>query len=167
MRIALGWRATDNLTITPSVLYQKVTIDDTALIEVATSDRGENDYKNSLYAIPQPHNDEYWLPALKVEFDFGNTTLISNTSYFDRETSTVSDDTSLNVALWAGFPGSSIPPQFADNRANTQNKTSQKGWTQEIRLQSTDSSERLNGHSIRTTRDAFDAENVDLLCQLR
>jgi iron complex outermembrane receptor protein len=177
-RIALGWQATDNLTITPSVFFQRVRIDDTSLVEVATSDRDRNDYRNSLYATPQPHTDRFWLPALKVELGLGNATLISNTSYFTRKTSTVSDDTSLNVALWTGFPdptlaytGSTIPTQFVDNRATTQNKTSQKGWTQEIRLQSSDPNQRFNWvagafYSNSTVRDAFDSDNPDLLAMI-
>lgn len=167
-RIALGWQATDNLTITPSVLYQRVRIDDTSLLEVATSDRSQNDYRNSLYVIPWDHTDRYWLPAVKLELELGNATLISNTSYFTRKTASTSDDTSLNVALWGAYSGSTIPPEFESNRARTDNATSQKGWTQEIRLQSTDSSQRLNWvlgafYSNSTTRDAFDAENTDLL----
>ncbi len=167
-RLALGWQATDALVITPAILYQNVEIDDSPLIEVATSDIGDNDYNSSLYAISQPRDDEYWMPSLKVEFDFSDMTLISNTSYFDRETSSVSDDTSLNVILWGAYSGSNLPPQFADNRANTQNKTSQKAFTQEIRLQNTDSTTGLNWvvgafYSDMTTKDSFDAANVDLL----
>ncbi len=167
-RIALGWQATDSLVITPSVLYQKLDIDDSSLIEVATSDIGDNDYNSSLYAVPQPHEDEYWLPALKVEFDIGDMTLISNTSYFDRETSTVSDDTALNVILWGAYTGSSLPAQFADDRSNTQNATSQKGFTQEIRLQNTDSANGFDWvvgafYSDMTTKDSFDASDVNLL----
>jgi outer membrane receptor protein involved in Fe transport len=167
-RIAFGWQPTETLTITPSVLYQRVEIDDTSLVEVATSDRGSNNFRNGLYAIPQPHTDKYWLPALNVELDLGSSTLISNTSYFDRKTSTVSDDTTLNVALWGAYSGATLPMQFLDNRANTQNKTSQRSFTQEFRLQNSNSNERLKWvvglfYSDTTTRDAFDGENVDLL----
>jgi len=167
-RVALGWKPLDSLTITPSVVFQRVRIDDSSLIEVATSDLERNDFRNSLYAIPQPHTDRFWLPALKMELGLGNATLISNTSYFDRKTATVSDDTSLNVAMWAAYNGSNIPPEFADNRAHTDNATSQKGWMQEIRLQSTDPNQRFNWvagvfYSNSTVRDAFDAENEDLL----
>ncbi|MEP7244761.1 MAG: TonB-dependent receptor [Gammaproteobacteria bacterium] len=167
-RVALGWKPLDNVTITPSVFFQQVRIDDTSLLEVATSDMHGNDYRNSLYAIPEPHTDRFWLPALKVEVGLGNATLISNTSYFTRKTATVSDDTSLNVALWGGYSGSSIPLEFVSNRAHTDNETTQKGWTQEIRLQSTNPNQRFNWvagafYSSSTTRDAFDAANTDLL----
>jgi iron complex outermembrane recepter protein len=167
-RVALGWKPLDDLTITPSVFFQQVRIDDSSLLEVATSDMDRSDYRNSLYAIPQPHTDRFWLPALKVEFGLGNATLISNTSYFTRKTATTSDDTSLNVAMWAAYNGSDIPPEFANNRAHTDNATSQKGWTQEVRLQSTDPNQRFNWvvgafYSNSTTRDAFGGQNLDLL----
>lgn len=173
-RVALGWRPTDNLTITPSVFFQRVRIDDSSLIEVATSDRDRNDYRQSLYVQPQDHNDRFYLPALKVELGLGSATLISNTSYFNRKTDTTSDDTSLNIALWpfeAPFTGSSIPPEFANNRAHTDNATSQKGWTQEIRLQSTDPAQRLNWvagafYSHSTIRDSFGGQNPDLLAMI-
>lgn len=170
-RVALGWKATDNLTITPSVFFQDVHIADTSLVELATSDFQRTDYRNSLYLTPQPHQDRFWLPALKLEARFANASLISNTSYFTRKTSTVSDDTSLNVTFWAGYPGSSIPPEFASNRANTQNHTTQKGWTQELRLQSNDPNQRFNWvtgafYSVSTITDAFDAHNPDLLDML-
>jgi iron complex outermembrane receptor protein len=167
-RVALGWRPTEDLTITPSVMFQRVHIDDTSLLEVSTSNLRRNDYRNSLYAIPQPHTDRFVLPALKLELGIGDAMLISNTSYFTRRTSTVSDDTSLNVALWTGHSGANIPLEFVDNRANTANRTSQKGWTQEVRLQGGGVGERLNWvfggfYSSTTTRDAFAAENTDLL----
>src|SRR6185503_17775077 len=54
-RVALGWKALDNVTITPSVFFQDARIDDTSLVEVATSDLRRSDYRNSLYALPQPH----------------------------------------------------------------------------------------------------------------
>lgn len=166
-RVALAWRPIDNVTITPSLFFQKVHIHDSSLVEVATSDVHGNDYRNSLYALPQPHTDRFYLPALKIEADFGDATLISNTSYFTRKTRTTSDDTSLNLALWGGYSGSSIPPEFASNTANTASATRQKNWTQEIRLQNT-AGERLNWvvgafYSNGTTRDAFDGENADLL----
>ncbi|MDY6947688.1 MAG: TonB-dependent receptor [Pseudomonadota bacterium] len=167
-RLALGWRATENLTVTPSVMFQRVHIDDTSLLEVSTSNMRRNDYRTSLYALPQPHTDRFVLPALKLELGLGDAMLISNTSYFTRRTSTVSDDTSLNVALWAGHSGADIPLEFVSNRAHTENRTSQKGWTQEVRLQGGDAAERFNWvvggfYSSMTTRDAFAAENVDLL----
>jgi outer membrane receptor protein involved in Fe transport len=167
-RVAFGWKATDILTITPSVFFQDVHIADTSLVELATSDLERANYRNSFYLTPQPHDDRFWLPAIKLEARFANASLISNTSYLTRKTYTVSDDTSLNVAFWTGYPGATIPEQFAGNRANTQNHTRQKGWTQEIRLQSNDPNQRLNWvtgvfYSSSTITDAFDAHNPDLL----
>jgi iron complex outermembrane receptor protein len=173
-RVALGWKPTDNLIITPSVFFQRTRTDDSSLIEVATSDRDRSDYRQSLYVTPQDHTDRFYLPALKAELGLGNVTLISNTSYFDRKTTTTSDDTSLNLAFYPfenGFAGSSIPPEFANNRAHTDNASSQKGWTQEIRLQSTDPTQRLNWvagvfYSNSTIRDSFGGENPDLLAMI-
>ncbi len=167
-RVALGWRATEDLTITPSVTFQRVRIEDTSLLEVSTSNLRRNDSRTSLYALPQPHTDRFVLPALKMELGVGDAKLISNTSYFTRRTTTVSDDTSLNVALYGGHKGADIPPEFVDNRANTLSRTSQEGWTQEIRLQGANAGLGLNWvvggfYSSSTTRDAFNSQNTDLL----
>ncbi|MGG8896320.1 hypothetical protein, partial [Escherichia coli] len=59
-RIALGWKVTDAITITPSVYYQKAKYGDADLYELATS-RG-TDLNTSISRLPQTHSDEFVLP---------------------------------------------------------------------------------------------------------
>ena len=83
VRLAAVWAATDHLTVTPSFYYQ---------------DRYRNDVENywPLYSDPDSNRfvsanptqrsapDRFYIPALKIEADFGATKLISNTSYYHR-----------------------------------------------------------------------------------
>jgi iron complex outermembrane receptor protein len=171
-RLAVGWKPVENLTLTPSVFFQRTHTDDASLLEVATSDPGRNEFAASFYAIPQSHSDRFVLPALKVTLDLGSFTLISNTSYFDRKTRTISDDTALNVQMWAlTGPIPYLQPDFEPADALTRSETTQSNLTQEVRLQSTDPNGRFNwviggfyAHSI--THDAFDAENLGLLDEI-
>jgi len=170
-RIALGWKALSNLVITPSLFFQQTTADDGDLFEVATSDPAHEEFRTSLYKIPQSHLDRFFLPALKVTLDAGPVTLISNTSYLSRKTNTKSDDSSLNLAIWGAYTGPFPAPGLPPDNAETNNTTTQTGLTEEIRLQSSDPSSRLNwvvgaffSHSI--TRDAFDAANPNILSEI-
>jgi len=138
---------------------------------VATSDPAAADYRTSYYVRPQAHLDRFSLPALKVALDFDTVTLISNTSYLTRKTSTESDDVALNIAIWSGYSGPFPPPDLELVDSGTHNRTAQNGFTQELRLQSTNPNSRFNwvvgtffARSI--THDAFDAENLGLLDQI-
>lgn len=166
-RFALGLKPADNITITPSVFYQDVTIDDSSLVDINSSDMDNNDFKNGLFARPESHTDRFWLPALKAVVEFDNFSIISNTSYITRKTATASDDNTLNLAIFAEYYDPVPPPGFRDQFAFTDNKTSQKGFTQEIRLQNT-SSGPLNWvvgafYSRSVVKDQFGGANVKLL----
>ncbi len=110
-RLALTFVPTDNLTITPSVFYQKVKNNDGAAgYDLALSNTNNADYARAhnvqgpagtLYTFPNtpqtvtlndmsaPENqrgeDEFTLFSLAVDWDFGWAQLFSNTSYFDRD----------------------------------------------------------------------------------
>lgn len=170
-RLAVAWKPLENLTLTPSLFFQRLTADDAPLFEVGTSDPAREEFRTSLYVRPQSHLDRLYLPALKATLDLGSVTLISNTSYLTRKTRTQSDDGNLNVAIWTGYAGPYPPPGLDPPDSGTANATTQTGLTQELRLQSTDPNGRFNwvlgafyAHSI--THDAFDSDDVDLLTQI-
>jgi outer membrane receptor protein involved in Fe transport len=111
LRASLKWAATDNLTVTPSVFYQKRHLNDGAgaLYDLATSNLGNRDYSRQYYliypagtsynvgtagqtltlnAMNAPNNafgdDQFTLSSIAVSWDLGAMQLVSNTSYFDR-----------------------------------------------------------------------------------
>lgn len=166
-RLAFGWKPTETILITPSLFFQKTTIDDSSLVDINSSDASRNDFRNGLFSRPESHKDRFWLPALKAEIDFDGFSLISNTSYITRKTSTASDDDTLNLAIFAEYYDPAPPPGFENNFAFTNNRTSQKGFTQELRLQNT-SDGRFNWvvgafYSRSTVTDNFGGANTKLL----
>ncbi|MEO5597645.1 MAG: TonB-dependent receptor plug domain-containing protein, partial [Novosphingobium sp.] len=76
-RLALGFRPSESLTLTPSIFYQKEFIADGARFELASSDLGSANLRQSLNQRTEPHNDRFFLPALKAELELGGVTLIS------------------------------------------------------------------------------------------
>ncbi len=113
-RGALKFKINDNISITPSVFYQKHHVNDGpgdgGTYDLATSDRANSDYSRqyffqgtpgtvytaandpttttSLRATDMPNNqlgdDKFTLSALAFNWDMGPVTLVSNTSFFDR-----------------------------------------------------------------------------------
>lgn len=137
-RFALGWKPTENITLTPSLFYQELKIDDSSLVDINASNAGRNDFRNGLFSRPESRTDRFWLPAFKAVVEFDGFSVISNTSYITRKARTASDDDTLNLAIFADYYDPAPPPGFEENFAFTNNRTSQKGFTQEIRLQNTD-----------------------------
>jgi hypothetical protein len=72
---------------------------DTAAFWAALSDPGSNEFNNG-NAINAESNDHFYLPALKIEWAFGGMRLVSNTSYFNRDSKAINDYTSFETALW-------------------------------------------------------------------
>lgn len=142
-RFALGWKATETLTITPSIFYQTQYIEDGSRFELATSNPTKVDYNLSLNTRPESRSDRFYLPSLKMELDLGSMSLVSDTSYFTRRTRTRSDDASLSLAIFAGVTGEFLPG-FEEYTPTTGSATRQKAFTQELRLQNNNSGDRFN-----------------------
>lgn len=147
LRLALEFRPTETLKITPSVLYQKTyAADNNATFWTALSDMKKADFKTPMWvptvdathvAIPnapltEPMNERMFLPSLSVAWDAGPVEVISSTSYFDRNAHLIPNYTQLYQVTYVRrqvpMPGDfSISPQT----------NSQRNFTQELRFQST------------------------------
>jgi outer membrane receptor protein involved in Fe transport len=133
-RLAVTWKPIDNLSLTPSVYYQEVRSGGRDQYWEGYGDVGSADYAAGP-ALPEPERDRFTLTALKGQYDFGNISLISNTSYFDR-----SDAKDLNYLTFQTFlrTGSEFGT-YANkdpNNSTTFLNTGQKNFIQEVRLQS-------------------------------
>ena len=80
-RVAVLWKPTDRLTITPSFLYQKITQDGLTLID---SNPGTNANYQPFNA-PEPFSDRFDLGSLNVQYHFDAFDLTSTTSYWTRD----------------------------------------------------------------------------------
>lgn len=143
-RLALGWRATDNLTLTPSIFFQDQKVGDGSRFELATSNINDGDLRLSLNQRDEWHKDRFYLPALKAELDLGGVMLISDTSYLDRTTETINDDTSLSYVFSGGMTQGPFPAGFEAYSPSTFNQTKQTAFTQELRIQDNNTNGRFN-----------------------
>ncbi len=159
LRAAFTWSPTAPLVITPSISYQKVDTNFPGDTFWPALSRGSSYYARPIYragdpatnphlsALTAPDNDvgkdEFTLSQLNIEWDLGVVELFSNTSYFDRDQYQNFDFTTF-YAWWYDFtaPDSSWAPRPGDKSVSTY-FTTQRTWTQEFRLQSTDDAARL------------------------
>ncbi len=146
-RLAFKWAATDQLTISPSIYYQTRHVDDSSSwwdIQPGTPppDPTNGQFDRTLRngnEIAQPSTDSFTLSVVKIARNLGAVRLSSNTSYFKRNQSAVTDYSAVDRAIFLGNPYPSGPVQspgyWADDQSN---------WTQEVRLESTDAAARVN-----------------------
>lgn len=136
-RVAFAYQPTENLTITPSIYWQKVYNNDSGNYWLMLSNPSEGKYVR--YSnMPDQTTDRFVIPALKVQWDLGKVSLFSNTSYFDRNQPGAQDLAAFEAAIWAN---QFIPPKGM--YAPSFNITTQHVFTQEFRLQNSDPDSRL------------------------
>ncbi len=146
-RLALKWAASDNLTITPSLYYQTRHVDDSSSWWDIQPGTPPPDPTNGQFAqtlrngneIPQPSKDDFTLSALKIDWNLGAVRLVSNTSYYKRSQTAVSDYSAVDRAIFLGDPYPAAPAQAPGYWADDQ-----ENWTEELRLESTDAAARVN-----------------------
>ena len=160
LRIAGLWQPNDAIRVTPSILYQNSQRNDVTIYWPEYSDPSNNRYV-SANPTARPEPDVFYLPALNVQADLGPTRLISTTSYFHRDEISGYDGTLYNLGYYqsqipaygnaaglAAFPlldgsGVHLPPGLTDYRSPASVTNTQRNFTQEFRLQSTDPNARV------------------------
>lgn len=155
VRLAALWAANDNWSVTPSIYYQNRNIHDVSNYWPLYS-RPSDDVFVSGNPTQRATPDKFYLPALKIQGDFGAFQLISNTSYFHRTETSGYDGTLYNLGFYQTFgvqdgvsyplldsTGVHLPPEIANYRSPATVDNNQQDFTQEIRLQSSDPSAKL------------------------
>jgi iron complex outermembrane receptor protein len=158
-RLAVKWAPNDNVSVTPSFLYQNLNVNDVTAYWPVLSNPDSDRYKNGdPDRLPEP--DRYYLPALKVDAELGSMRLISNTSYFHRTNLGGYNGTDYNLSYYQTFnstmpivpPGSyplidgagpHLPPSLQNYRAPAKVTNQLQSFTQEVRLQSDDPNAKL------------------------
>jgi iron complex outermembrane recepter protein len=143
LRAALGFKPTEDITITPSVYYQNLRLNDTGAYWMLPSDEANADYVNG-NGKKGTNTDWFVLPSLKIEADLGAVSLFSTTSYFHREEDGLYDYRvySSNVFGYRGIDQFDLFRRGYDDLGTLYNR--QRNFTQEIRLQSNSSTSWLN-----------------------
>jgi len=131
--VALKWSPSDTLTVQPALFVQSLHINDTGMYWVALSN-----WKAAQYATGNigrdSSTDPFYLASLKINWTLPFGDLVSNTSYFHRKESAISDYTQwLNTNYLANvFP-------TAAQLATTYESDNQNNVTEELRLNSRNS----------------------------
>ena len=159
-RVAVKIALSDSIEITPSLSYQSVKNNDGHnVFWPALSSNGHyarpvfdntvpgGDPARNLNPLNVPNkdpaSDQFWLPALAASWDLGPVKLFSNTSYFDRKASQWFNFAQYYLWFYAVNPGQAFPYPLADQKGSSIYRDSQKNFTQEFRIQSTDDNARL------------------------
>ncbi len=127
MRAALTWMPTDNLTLTPSILYQKGERDDRDLTWA-----GQPKFV-TLTRHKQPEDSEFILANLKADIDLDTFSITSVTSITDRDTNLVRDWTQSDSDALGG-----VQDVLTDFQGIMHWDVEQKSISQEIRIASVD-----------------------------
>ncbi|HEX6099884.1 MAG TPA: TonB-dependent receptor [Thermoanaerobaculia bacterium] len=140
-RVALRFEPNDRFRITPRLLYQEVEmngwnrIDDFNILAnpFTTTRPAVNLGDREQYTqIEEPFTDEFLLGDVNMEYDIGDLTLTSVTSYIDRDVLVVRDATALTASITGGSIG--LPESVYSIDAPLYDATQAKGYTQELRL---------------------------------
>ncbi len=138
VRGELKWAVNDRLSISPSLYYQKLQVNDTGVYWPNLSDPKSDVYRNG-NRLANPSTDPFWLAAVKVDWDLGFGQLTSNTSFYHRDQHSVSDYTQY---LRISFLNDTYPSSPADaGTAPFEDK--QNNIYQEFRIASKDESARI------------------------
>jgi iron complex outermembrane receptor protein len=122
-RVSLLVKATDRLSVAPAIYFQRI---DKADSDVWWSTKG---VYQSYYNIPQPTNEQFYLPSLSVDYQFDSFSLKSITSYYSRRQTGVNEffHSSKQELFYAAVPTYSLSDVVG---------RSQDNFTQEFRVTS-------------------------------
>jgi iron complex outermembrane recepter protein len=147
-RVALLWQPSDNLSITPRVVYQKLETDGYPRIDAynilgnpftTTQPPVNPGERGQVTQFREGIDDEMTLADLVVNWGLGGVTLTSVTSYTDRDVVVLRDASQLTGSVSISFAGAFPPPATpAEVRLNSPliDTTNLELFSQEIRLAS-------------------------------
>jgi len=101
-RLAALWQPMSSLSVSPSIIYQHARRDDESTFWPAYSNPSAGQF-NTATPERMPVPDEFFLPALKIEWDLASSQIISNTSYYHRHEKTGYQGTVYNLSLYQGL----------------------------------------------------------------
>ena len=113
LRVALKWKPTSALTITPSLYYQKVDAKDISAFNL------ELPNYQAQKQVREPSKDTLLTPNVTVNWDLGKVDLTSSTSYFQRkfdrqQNGQAYNSYSLSTFLTSTDDGGNAPPALID-----------------------------------------------------
>lgn len=143
-RAAMLIQATEELSITPRVLYQTIDVDGFNRIDIFNILGNQYTTTRPPYQLgdlqqftqlQEKFEDDFLLGDLTIEYDFGDLALTSISTFQDRDVKVVRDATALTGSITGGSIG--LPEDVYTLDAPLIDITDVKSFTQEIRLAST------------------------------
>jgi len=122
----------DNLKLTAGMFYQSIYSHDRNQYWSNVSDASSGNF-NQGSRVGQPSKDALFLPSLKIQYDQGSLSFISNTSYFYHRDYASLDYTTYFGGIFDGDPLQFLP---GDQPSQAFITNTQNGFTEEARLQS-------------------------------
>jgi iron complex outermembrane recepter protein len=126
-RLAANYAPSDSLEILPSIYYQRIRNDHLPLTYSTSRPLQVAD------TVATPGEDWFVLPGLTINYDFGAARFTSVSSYFERRNDQQFDYSTITTDL---LFGSAILPGFENYHSVSNTRTTQKNFTQELRLSS-------------------------------
>ncbi len=116
MRLALKWKPTPALTVSPSLYYQVVDAKDISAFNL------ELPNYQAQKQVREPSRDKLLTPSVTVNWDLGTADLTSSTSYFQRkfdrtQNGSAYNSYSLSTFLTSTDDGGTAPPELIDTIA--------------------------------------------------
>jgi len=109
LRLAGLYKPADWVSVSPSIIFQDRQEHDQSTYWPAYSNPGAGQFNTATPEnIPDP--DRWYLPALKTEWDFENSALITNSSYYHRQNYTGYQGTVYDLSFYqsAGWPSNPL-----------------------------------------------------------
>ena len=135
-RLALALQPIDRLLITPSLYYQYIYINDSQTYWEYLSNPSQGQFNNGA-PVTAPFLAISYLPALNINYATDSFTITSNTSFYEQDnrnnrdlSALIPNDLGVEISPTHPVPGD---PNYASQDLFI---TSQKAFTQEIRMQS-------------------------------
>ena len=152
IKAALAFKAGDDVTITPSVYYQRVTQDDAVRFFAAFSDAPRGVFNNAV-PLPESWTDRWVLPSIKLDAHLSFADLTATASYLDRDVPEILDQSPFVCPGLANGPGGTAGcgnprgigfPNSPADVAYTPTGLAIKATTVEIRLASNKPDARIS-----------------------
>ena len=105
-QIALKWMATDNLSITPKFMYQKIEADGLPFADVDA----ENMETRRFFDSEEPGEDEWWIGSVVINWSLGAGEITSTTAYYERDTSEFEEEHTFLDFIYGAAVGIPITP---------------------------------------------------------
>ena len=109
VRLALKWNVTKDLTVTPSLFYQRVKTGDIDVAYTQTLAGAALPKNTTSKTVGEPGKDVLTVPSLTLNYDTGFGDLTSVTSYFKRNFDRTQDGTTVNSSYLGTQVTATIP----------------------------------------------------------